>query len=406
MSEPPGSPEGTSGSPRAARIADWLNSLNQEGIPPQLRKHDGGKFTGAEISSMRPAMKQRIIDAFNRRGEGDPFPHYNPDGGGPGGGGPGPGPGGGGGPRPGGDGPGGRHPGGHDAPGGANLRQELAAEYGWSLAFLNHHPELKRLFNQAVQHTWTPERFVAELRDTRWFQHNSASVRQFMVNRATDPASWQADLNKTEAHIKNTWGSLFGVHLDGKLAQKWAVRAMKFGWSEEQINDHLVSTMNFRKLLRNDTMGGTAAQTVNQMRALANDYGVDPSNKWFAGQTEAVLKGNETMDGVLNSLKERAKNRYDAFADQLDSGKTMADIADPYMQSYARLLEQSPGRVKISDNLIQKALTRRVDGKSHPLSVADFEDLVRKDPRWMHTQQANDQFEQTAYQALTNWGLI
>ena len=406
MSEkPPAEAGGGHGSRHAARIADWLNSLDQSGIPPRLRKHDGGKFTGNEVSMMPPAMKQRVIDAFNRRGQGDPFPHFdNPDAGGSGG------PGGNGGPGPGGGGnPGGGGPRGNQrrgAPGGADRRAEAVAEYGFSMAFLNHHPELKRLFNQAVAGSWSTARFVAELRDTRWFQQNSATARQFSVNRLTDPASWQADLDRTQAHIRNTWGSLMGVPLSQHLAHKWAFRAMRLGWTDEQINDHLVSSMNFRKLLHNDSMGGTAAQTANQMRAMAADYGIDAGNHWYARQMEAVLKGNDTMDGVQNQLKERAKNKYEAFADQLDAGKTMREIADPYVQSMSQLLEMNPGQIQLKNRLINQALTRRVDGKTQPLSLGDFEDVVRKDPRWMHTQQAKDQFAQTAYGLLSNWGLI
>lgn len=287
-----------------------------------------------------------------------------------------------------------------------NQRQNLAAEYGWSMAFLNHHPELKKLFNQAVQHTWTPERFVAELRDTKWFKANSATARQYMVNRITDPASWQADLDKTIAHTKNVWGSLFGSPISDDVAEKWAMRAMKMGWSDEQINDHLVNSMNFRKMLRNDTAGGSAAQLQGQMQQLASDYGVDPSNPWMAKRMEAVLKGADTMDGVLNDLKNWSANKYEAFADQINGGKTMAEIADPYKQSMAQLLELNPGQLKITNRDITKALTRRVDGKTQPMSLGDFEDSVRKDPRWMHTQQAKDQFSQTAYGLLSSWGLV
>ena len=389
--------------PRGARIVDWLNNLDPSLIPPNLRKNDGGAFTLDEFQKMPENMRERIIGAFDRREGGqDPFPHYEGGAGDPQNpatadtGGPNTHPGGGS-PHHGGKGP---------QKTGSALRQNLAAEYGWSMAFLNPHPELKQLFNQAVKNTWTPERFVAELRDTNWFKHNSASVRQFMVNRATDPASWQNDLNKTIAHVSNVWGATFGVPLDGDLAQKWAIRAMKFGWSEEQINDHLVQSMNFRKLLRNDSMGGTAAQTANQIRTLASDYGVGATNKWIATQMERVLKGNDTMDGVLNSLKERAKSKYEAFGDQLDAGKTMSDIADPYVQEMSQLLEMNPSQLGATSHMIQKALTRRVDGKSQPMSIADFGDAVRKDPRWMHTQQANDQFSQTAYGLLQNWGLI
>lgn len=291
-----------------------------------------------------------------------------------------------------------------------NRRENLAAEYGWSIAFLNSHPELKNLFDQAVKQTWSPTRFVAELRDTKWFKNTSATMRQYLVNKQTDPASWQQDLDSMKAHIQQTYGQMFGVAIDQDQLDRWAKHAMMFGWTDEQVADHIVSSVNVRKLYSQKALGGTAAQIKDQIGQLAAAYGVNVSDKWAANQLQQILNGNDTIDGSANYLKELAKSKYTAFADQIDGGKTIAQIADPYVQSMASLLEKSPEAIGLGNRYIQQALTRREQTKkgSHPapMTIGEFEDSIRKTDQWMQTDQAKQQFADAAHGLLTTWGLV
>lgn len=287
-----------------------------------------------------------------------------------------------------------------------NHRENLAADYGWSLAFLNSHPELKSLFDQAVKQSWTPTRFIAELRDTKWFKNTSSTMRQYLVNRQTDPASWQADLDRMKAHISQTYGNLFGNDVSDKQVERWAQHAMMNGWTDEQVTDHIVNSVNVRKVYAQRNLGGTAAQIKSQLQQLRAAYGVHMSPKWASQQMADILAGNDTVDGAANYLKELAKSKYTGFADQLDGGKTMDQIADPYVQSMSSLLELNPNQLGLQSNLVQRALTRRVDGKPDPMSMSQFEDFVRKDPRFMFTDQAKQQFSDVAHNLLDTWGLI
>jgi hypothetical protein len=288
----------------------------------------------------------------------------------------------------------------------AEERDDLAAEYGWSLKFLNSNKELKRLFNQAVEGSWSPQRFVAELRDTKWFQNTASTTRQFLVNQQTDPASWQQDVDRMTAHVRDTYGQIFGVPLTKKQASRWAKQSMMFGWTDEQIKDQIVGGSDIRKLYQRKALGGTAGQVKDQIRQLAGRYGVSVGDKWQMNQLENILSGDNTIDGVAGYMKELAKSKYTAFADQLDAGKTMEDIADPYVQSMSQLLELNPQNLGLKDATIQKALTRRLEGKPDPMSLSQFEDFVRKDKRWMYTDQANEQFSTAAHDLAQQWGLL
>lgn len=290
-------------------------------------------------------------------------------------------------------------------------QQTLAQEYGWSLAFLNSNPELKALFAQAVAGSWTPAKFVAELRGTDWFQAHSATYRNYLVNKTMDPASFKDDYDRTHAMIADAFGSLWGSAMPRELSQTWTRRAMMFGWSEAQIKDHIVGAMNAYHQVWQSGVGGQAGQLKEQVQGLVAAYGVQPSNSWIANQIKEVMLGNTTIDGLKDQIKHWAEKRYSAYADQIAGGKTVADIADPYMQTMSQLLEMG-GPADIQNKLVQQALTRTVTDdktgqtKQVPMSLTAFEDMVRADPRWMKTQQASDQFSNVAVNFLKSVGKI
>lgn len=285
-------------------------------------------------------------------------------------------------------------------------RQEMASKYGFALAFMNSDPELKKLFNNAVKQTWTADKFVARLRNTKWFKKHSAPVRNAILQQTADPATYQANLYKMRASVRDTWGKTFGAGtLNQKDLESWSKMAFRLGWSEEQLMDKMASGLNYQKLLANKKLGGTAAETEAQLDQLISNYGVSLGANWKAAQVKAIVTGGGTIGGIQDQVRELAKQQYGAFADQLDAGKTMSEIADPYMQRYAELLENPD--VTLKDGLIQRALTMK-DSKGKPaaMNLGDFAQLVRRDPRWQYTRNAHEQVAGVAGTLLSSFGLL
>lgn len=296
------------------------------------------------------------------------------------------------------------HNGGHDH----INREQMAQEYGFALAFMNSSPEIKHLFNQAVKHTWATDEFVARLRGTNWFKHHSASVRNAILQRTSDPATWKANLEQMRSTVRDQWGTLFGTQpLSNKQLDQWANMAQTMGWSQAQLVDHIASSVNYSKLLNSQRLGGTAAETEQQLDQLVNDYGVDLGHRWKANQVKQIVEGNGSITGIQNQVRELAKKQYSAFSADLDAGKTMTDIADPYVQKMSELLEVNPNSVGLKNRLIQKALTAKTkDGAPAAMSLTDFGDLVRKDPRWAQTDNAKQQVADVTSQLLQSFGLM
>jgi hypothetical protein len=287
-------------------------------------------------------------------------------------------------------------------------RRVMAQNYGFALAFLNSNPELKQLFNKAVAQTWAPDKFVAQLRNTKWFKNHSATVRNAILQETSDPATFQASLDQMASTVRDTYGSMFGTAgMDDKRIDKWARLAVRMGWSQSELVDRISSTVNYEKMLKKDALGGTAAETKAQLDALAKNYGVKLGRDWKARQLASIMSGDDTLAGVQTKVQEMAMREYKAFADRIAAGETVMEIADPYISKYSELLEQNPNAVGVDNDLIQRAMKQvGPDGKPASMDLYTFEKEVRKDTRWQYTKNAKEEVSNVTADLLRSFGAM
>jgi hypothetical protein len=292
-------------------------------------------------------------------------------------------------------------------------QDKMAAQYGFALAFMNSDPELSALFKSAVKGTWTPDMFVAKLRNTNWFKTNSASVRNAIMMQTSDPDSYKENVDKMTAQVRDAWGKAYGMDsvagVDDNTLHQWGETAFRMGWTEEQLLDHMGSAVDYQQLMTSNSLGGGAAEARSQLRSLAENYGVDPGQTWMADSLGRLLTGDDTIEGVQARIQDLAKQQYGAFADQIDAGHTVAEIADPYKQKMADLLEMNPADINLKDGMIQKALTGQKDPKTGVLAAQnlnDFANSVRSDTRWQYTANAKQATANTTAQLLRSFGLM
>lgn len=272
-------------------------------------------------------------------------------------------------------------------------KQQLAANYGFALSFMKSNDELWKLFNQAVKQTWTADRFIAKLRNTDWFKKHSANVRNAILQETADPATYEAAVDQMYATVRDAYGSMFGrTGMDQKQLRGWAETAHRMGWSQAELMDRLTQSVNYRKLLKEKSLGGSAGELEGQLRALTTAFGVNPGNEWRANQIKRILSGDDTIEAVQQRVREWAMREYRAFEDAIAGGQTVQDVAEPYIAQMASLLEMNPGEVTVDNKLIQKALKQRTpDGKPAAMDLSDFADMVRQDKRWQYTDNAREE---------------
>ena len=262
----------------------------------------------------------------------------------------------------------------------------MAANYGWALSVLNSDKSLKALFNRAVAKTYSPARFVAELRNTPWFKKHGEAWRKDSVLQKTDPATWRQNYNSVFAHIHEL-SSQMGASTPAKAGDQIARHALAFGWSDEQLKATLSGYVTTFK--QSGHFSGQAGQQEDTLRQLASRNGVTISDKSLKGFLRSIAAGNSSVEVASDWIRKQAMTTFPGFSDQIQAGVDVADLASPYMQSMGQILEVNPNQITLQDPTIRQALQHKgADGKLAQQPLYEFEQGLRQDSRWLKTKNA------------------
>jgi hypothetical protein len=280
--------------------------------------------------------------------------------------------------------------------------EEMSANYGLSYSFLTSEPSLKGIFDTAVKENWTTDMFQAKLKETDFWKNNSEAQRKALEQKASDPATWSAvlDANKQKImQMANDMGAAIPEGALNKLSEDMAMTAM----SDEHLNNVLSGYVDFV----NGSLVGQAGMYEQTMRKYASDMGVDLNQQSIKNYAQLMIRGMSAQSDFRNFVNQQAASAYPAYADQINSGMTMKNIANPYIQMMADQLEMNPNTIGLKDPTITNALNGvDQDGKPVGRTLTEFSDVLRGDPRWRSTQAAQDKAMNVGATVLKNWGLI
>jgi hypothetical protein len=285
---------------------------------------------------------------------------------------------------------------------------DLAAKYGYVQALLNSNKELRDLFAAAYGNDkkgqWTAEKFQTQLRNTNWFKKHSAAWRSSEALFYADRGTFDAKKAETLAQVKAQAGQM-GATLSDAQAANLAESYFRSGYSPTQIqqalSSYIVSTNG-----SNDDVGGTAGETLRGLREYADQMGVKRDGNWLLAASRSVAGGLTTLDDWIGEMREEAKTKYVAIAPRIDAGMTVRDIASTYINQMADTLEIDTDQIALSDPSIQKALMGQADQQGMPTTQTlwDFDQALRKDPRWATTKNANAAASGVALNVLQAFG--
>ena len=267
-------------------------------------------------------------------------------------------------------------------------------KYGYVAILAKTIPDLKQKLNEALAQGWDAARFSKEIQNTNWWKNSSDSVKQLQILKATKPGEYKQQLSAVTDKISrmaNTMGVTLTGGAKGSLTAL-ANHALMLGWDDTQLQQHIGDYFTFSS--KRPTTG-TAGAIIQQIREMRAQYGAGQNDADTAHWTKFILQGRGTLEGMRQIWIDRAKSKYPSFAQQLDAGQTMQQIASPYMQMVAQTLELDPASVDLNDSYVQRALTARDPKTGNPSSVPlwQLQDQLRHDPRYDHTKQAvNDAY--------------
>lgn len=283
-------------------------------------------------------------------------------------------------------------------------QDQIEEDYGLSYALFKAFPELDDLLQKAVNNNWSPQKFQVELRQTKWFQKHSDTWREITALQHSDPATFQERLENTKTAILNMAGSVSAV-LSNEGLDRLAKRALLFGMDEAQIRDVLAKHV---KPSSTGTYTGELAGIEQDLRSTALANGVSLNDEQVQRWMRSIVRGEASQDQFVTNIRGIAASQFSLYGEQIRSGMDLVDVASPYMQSMADILEVNPASLTLTDPTIRRALSgaRDQQGKVNPMTISDFEDSLRRDPRYMYTKQATRTAETLATQLAKSWGRI
>jgi hypothetical protein len=281
--------------------------------------------------------------------------------------------------------------------------EELASEIGFSKAFFYSDPELRKLLQQAIRGQWTAQKFQARFMMTKWYRARSASVRQWNDLKIRDPGEAKAKIAARTAELRDMVSQM-GLTVSAKQMAKMAEDSLKFSWSSAQSRDILAGMVTYMP----GQMGGTPATLEMQFKRLANDYGINATDRQVGDWINGMLSERYTEDNIRDFLRDSAKSRYAGMAPWLDKGMTVREAAGNHLSSFSRLMEVAPDGVDMMDPLIQQALQGTPNDKGVPQmqTVYEFERSIKKDQRWLKTGNAKQSMTDAAMGIARDWGLV
>jgi hypothetical protein len=279
---------------------------------------------------------------------------------------------------------------------------DWAAQYGVQAALVNSNSELQGLFNQAVAEKWDPKKFAAAFENTGWFKSNGPTWRMAETARLSDPGAWNSSLTEIKNKITQSARDM-GFELNPADIDKLANDTLFLSWGkgvdEALLKQHVAATG------RITGTGGEVTTTMQKLREQAGSMGVQYGDDWFANAAQSALSGQSNIDYYNQKIRDDAKSKYAAFADQIDAGQTVAAIASPYIQSMARILKLPSTDIDLNDPTISQAL-QGFDAQNKPVAkpVWAFERDLKTDDRYFKTDTAIQEMTGLASEIARQFG--
>jgi hypothetical protein len=289
--------------------------------------------------------------------------------------------------------------------------------------------QLGKLLLKAVEQGYDKQRFLDEAMLTDWWQSNSGSVRERIIdlNKYKELQKKGLDVSKSDfgmyqtdkmRQVKARAKALAGITLDDASAQK-IVEDIYNGFLDNDplaidrlIIPYVSKTTNLYGQGAVTGFGGEALQVQQTLASIAKANGLSiadvlPKLGGIALGKDAeqnaiqeILSGNIDLNTVLSNARQiAAQGQPEYVRNLLGSGYNLEDIYAPYKRTMASVLELDPEQIDLNDNSLRMAINEKGD-----MNIYDYKKALRQDSRWQYTGQAKESVATAALGVLRDFG--
>ncbi len=171
------------------------------------------------------------------------------------------------------------------------------------------------------------------------------------------------------------------------------------GWTDKQLELNLLG-----KTVTSLT-GGALGQT-QQLKNYADAFGMSYNPLTYDIWTKSLVAGTMTTEDIQKKMRLDSASSYPVFAEQINAGRNLDELASAYKTSIANLLEKDPDTISWTDPNLRKALQNvDKDGKPTLVPIWQFEKNLRSTNEWEYTNNARQTMDDLSLKVLRDWGL-
>ena len=278
--------------------------------------------------------------------------------------------------------------------------------------------ELARLFRRAVDEEWDADTFQYELKNnTDWWDSKSAPWRKaFELESTSGDKEWQRQLSLAGDEVRRM-ASEYGIQLSKEDAAKLARQYHYQGWADTpELMQSRFAQLAKKAPQDERTKYNSVEQLVSELAGYARDFGMSYDDGWLRTTAIKLMdpRSGLNMNQVMQQMAGAAESRYPAFKGKLGYGSgsgdgqtvtTLRDAAGDYVGLASQLLEVQAKDIDLSDGMFRKAFNAGEGEQPKMMSLYDFENEVRNDPRWAKTKNAEDAAMANVNKVLSMFGM-
>ena len=268
--------------------------------------------------------------------------------------------------------------------------------------------DIKKVIEASPTGTITQDEFNNLTRGYEWFSRYDSDQQEAEIAKALDR---QNNTNLYEESIKEKKTNIAytarqkGIELDDDTLTELAELARFNDWSAVEI-DNAIGQEVVDLISAGGTAVGEAGEVQTSLQQWAASNGLNLTNAEVARYVESGAFGGQDLESIKQDIRKTyLAGAYPAWSDRIAEGADPADIAAPYRKRIASLLEISEDQIGFDDQLLQRGLQSvGPDGKPRVMPLFEFEQEIRKDPRWEFTDNAYDVYSRVGENLLRTFG--
>jgi hypothetical protein len=248
---------------------------------------------------------------------------------------------------------------------------------------------------------WSFDAFKLDMDQHPWRQKYNSEAIKDMDREARFPEVYRQELD-AEVETLRDQAVQAGVQVDEVELRELAKQKRRFGMNEAQLRNTLTDLAT----AKSGDFRGAAGSFQRNIKEWSRRNGISLTDNLVNDYVRRIQRGDMTEEDVLSDLRRTyMAGAYPAWSDRIDAGYDIADIAAPYKEKMARLLEMDDNAIDFNDPLLQRGLQGvGADGKPSVVPLYEFERQVREDPRWQYTDNAYSTYTDVGTKLLQMFG--